>query len=59
MDEVFTKLQQMLGEAFDQGMAYQRMLDAQTEFNESAERVQKIWLDVRSTLEPSEEEKVN
>lgn len=56
MDEIFIKIQQMLGHAFDQGMAYQRMTDAQQDFNSASGEVATLWHEVRETLVPPEDE---
>lgn len=58
MEEIFTAVEEMMGDVFNQGMAYQRLLDAQTDMNRLAESVIDKWDAIKAQLEPGEQEQV-
>lgn len=58
MDEIIVTMQQMLGHAFEQGAAYQRMTDARDEFEHQGAHVGQLWGQLREMLAPPEGEQV-
>lgn len=59
MDELFAKISEMTGAGFEQGMAYQRMLDAQDDFNEAQTRVGVLFAEIKASLTPENEGEPN
>ena len=57
MDELFDKIQTAFAHVFAQGMAYQRMLDAQDAHNTESEQVKNLWEEITATLQPAEGER--
>jgi hypothetical protein len=55
MEEVFNKIQEMLGIAFEQGQAYQRQQDAEREVGMAALEVQRLYLEIQHSLTPEDQ----